>query len=201
MKKSTSFNFANGYDENQIINLFKWGEYNKCLQLCDEFISDNPTNKMAIEYKAICLLKTGYYEKAIKIYNGLIELDANFTHYVFRGDCYFKLNSFNESINDYKKALEIDPKLGNCWQKIAEAHFMMGDFAKAHISIDRSIKISNYLRDPWGFKALFYKLEGKLDEANKVFSEIRKKYPDDDLILNQQFEILYNSLNQNKSNN
>jgi tetratricopeptide (TPR) repeat protein len=169
-----------------------------CIEFCKELIEIDKKNTLGHDYLAISFLKAGYYKEAINIYSKIIEDGSqDFSHYVFRGDCFYNLRLFNRALPDFIESLKIDPKAGASWQRVAEAYFMMGDFEKAHLNIDRAIQLGDYHRDPWTIKAIFYKIEGKLEESYKLFSEIRKKYPNDRFLISQQFEILYNSINNN----
>ena len=199
MKNIFYLKLDNLYNENDISDLYKSKEYYKCLELCDAIIKTDPDNDTANNYKAICLLHLGYYGEAIKVYNKLITTNINFSHYVFRGDCYYKLAQYDNALQDFIKALDMEPKTGGVWQRVAETYFMMGDFEEAHVNIDRAIKMSNKNFDTWAMKAVFYKFQGKDIEASRMFSEIRKVYPNNELIIDQQFEILAKTFDNNKN--
>ena len=184
--------------EEQIVNLYRNEEYESCIFLCRMQLQINCNSKIANDYLAYCLMKVGRYEESIEMYNKMINKEVDFvidqdsqlSYHVFRGDCYYKLGRYQEAISNFTEALKIDPYVGSTWQRVAEAYFMMGDFEEAHINIDRAIKMSNGYRDTLVMKALFFKFQGKDIEASHMFSEIKKIYPDDDLVVDQQFEIL-----------
>jgi tetratricopeptide (TPR) repeat protein len=185
------------YDKYHIIDYYESGEHVRCLELCQEMILNNIEIDLAYNYSAICLFKLQRYVEAIKIYSNLILSKPNFSHYVFRGDCYYKLGQFDKALADFIEALRLEPKTGSTWQRVGETYFMMADFEEAHVNIDRAIQMSNYHRDPWAIKAIFLKLQGRTVEAFNMMTEIKKKYPGDNLIRSQQFEILYNEFNSN----
>lgn len=187
------------YSEAHIIDLYEDEKYQECIVLCEEVLK-TCFNKTAKDFLAASLRKLGHYLEAIDIYNELIASDLFdqttdyiFSNLVFRGDCYYELAKYQLALDDYNKALEIDPKAGSTWQRVAEAYSMMGNFDEADINIDRAIELSGKIIDTWGLKAIFYKLQGRTVEAFNLFSEIRKVYPNNDLMRNQQFEIIMNT--------
>jgi DnaJ family protein C protein 7 len=94
--------------------LFKQGKYDEAISLYDKIIQTEKTHKKlnSILYsnKSLCLIKKNKLIEALQELNKSIELDKNnIKSYLRRGNVYFSLKKYDESLNDYMIVKEIDP--------------------------------------------------------------------------------------------
>lgn len=179
----------------KIRRLYEECRFEDCIFLCEERLEENFGNYNFLSYYAFCLIKCKRLEKAINILSELIKRERHFHIFKFRGDVYYDLRNYKLAIKDYRESLELDPDNGACWDCLARSYFHIGNFKKAHESIDKAIQISECENEdtPIVIKALFLKFEGKVDEAFELFLEIRKKFKDTKF-LSKEMRPLFNLL-------
>lgn len=93
-------------------------DYEKATKIYDALINSDPNDKDALSNRSQCYMKMGKYEEAIKDLDYVIanpETDNTLfcglpCLYMLRGECYGQLKMIEFAKQDYKKALESDPK-------------------------------------------------------------------------------------------
>ncbi|KAJ4833116.1 hypothetical protein Tsubulata_006218 [Turnera subulata] len=95
--------------------LFGKGQYEEALLQYDAALQSAPENSKELRSichsnRAICLLKLGKYDDAIKECTKALELNPSYIKALLRrGEAHEKLEHFEEAIADMKKVLELDP--------------------------------------------------------------------------------------------
>ncbi|ESQ46335.1 hypothetical protein EUTSA_v10000290mg [Eutrema salsugineum] len=96
--------FGNGLYEDAL------SKYELALQVAQDFPESLELRSICHSNRAICYLKLGKYEEAIKECTKAIELNPNYTKaFVRRAEAHEKLEHFEEALTDLKKILELDP--------------------------------------------------------------------------------------------
>jgi len=84
------------------------------------------------------------YEKAMAIYNQVIELNVNCDEaYLLRGELYQKLGQTGEAVDDVLKAISIDPDYGEAYLTLALLYQAQGNLEKSIGAYQRVIKLDN----------------------------------------------------------
>ncbi len=84
------------------------------------------------------------YLDAIKSYNKLLKLNiGNENYYIERADCYVKCSTYKYAFKDYYMALDINPRNGETFYKIATLYKITGNKEKACSNIKKA-KHLNY---------------------------------------------------------
>ena len=84
------------------------------------------------------------YEKAMAIYNQVIELNVNCDEaYLLRGELYQKLGQAGKAVDDVLKALSIDPDYGEAYLTLALLYQSQGNLEKSIEAYQRAIKLDN----------------------------------------------------------
>jgi len=79
------------------------------------------------QYKADNAYKNGDINVALKYYTILIKIFRwNGTYLLFRGNCYYKMSKWQLAINDYTRALKLEPDEGYIYKNRAYAYKMLG---------------------------------------------------------------------------
>ncbi len=120
----------------------------------------------------------GDYEKARVTYLKIIETSpSSFVAHIGLGDIYAKKHFFNEAINEFKIALEINPKL-------TETRFKLGMAFLEVNKIDEAIKEFRTLAElqpnhPYSYLglAMAFERKGLPDQALKYWEEYLRQYP------------------------
>ena len=85
--------------------------------------------------KAKTLEELGQYQQAIDNYLVTLDLDDPTAFaYVRIGECYEKINRFDDAISFYKKAVHEDPLLDRGWVLLTNLYYERGNFKKRHIT-------------------------------------------------------------------
>ena len=99
---------------------------------------------------------------------------------VYRGlaSYYSRKNLYNQAIEAYKKALELDPMDGETWNTLGYLYKHMGDFKQAIECLERYASVSPGDANPFDSMAEVYFAMGKLDEAIAKYEEALEVEPD-----------------------
>jgi tetratricopeptide (TPR) repeat protein len=86
------------------------GDYNKAISYFDQCIKMNANDIIAYREKAIALYNLQNYQKSLEALQTALSIKADYSEgYFWEGCCYEKLNDKNKAIENYKKALQLDP--------------------------------------------------------------------------------------------
>ncbi|KAJ6798562.1 tetratricopeptide repeat protein 1 isoform X2 [Iris pallida] len=85
-------------------------QYELALQIAPEVPSSEEVRSMCHANRAVCFLKVGRYDDAIKECTKALELKPSYVKALLRrGEAQEKLDHYEEAISDMKKIIEIDP--------------------------------------------------------------------------------------------
>lgn len=83
------------------------------------------------------------YDVAIKHYSAAIDFDSTKAHpYLKRGECHFRLEAFKDSLDDFKKAVEIEPNNPTILDRLANANFHLRQFDDAIAAMEEAIALN-----------------------------------------------------------
>ena len=85
---------------------------------------------------------------------------------------------YDKAIEEYNKALELDPKYGLALNELAYAYVRMGDYEKAIAYFKRQVSVSPGDANPLDSLASCYFSMGRLDEAVVAYKEALEIKPD-----------------------
>jgi serine/threonine protein kinase/Flp pilus assembly protein TadD len=94
------------------------------------------------------------------------------------GYYYYQTRSFNESIEESNKVLELDPGNGQALNRLAYAYGDIGDFEKAFEYLEKYSSVSPGDANPMDSMADIYSKMGKFDDAITKFKEVLGVKPD-----------------------
>jgi tetratricopeptide (TPR) repeat protein len=90
--------------------LCKSGQYKKAIDAFDRAVLINPNETKFLYYKAKALISDHQYLAAIDQLDKVLQIDSTLVDaWISRGDALECLENFEQAVNAYKKALEIDP--------------------------------------------------------------------------------------------
>jgi tetratricopeptide (TPR) repeat protein len=149
-----------------------------------------PTNVEANRFLINIFEVQGRSEEALEEVARLVESDKGNKYYLAQyGEILFRLDKYDESIEQYKKALAIDPSYCDVQRNIAAAYKNKASQIQRQQQ-DKYDRDKNFKENPDEFRPL-------LVESSKFFTECRKcdKYKNDLLVIGELADI-YNFLGQ-----
>jgi tetratricopeptide (TPR) repeat protein len=88
------------------------GDYDEALQLLNGVLTENPGYKEAYQALAITLLHMGRFDDSRIAFDRAIRMDENYAEaYANRGILNDKVGRHEAALHDYRRALELNPKL------------------------------------------------------------------------------------------
>ena len=121
-----------------------------------------------------------YWESAIADFNKAIKLDPTLVSQLisFLAESYYKLGlsyfykgNYNESIVNYNKAIEMDPKLANAYSDRGRAYDEKGYHDKAVADYTMAIKLNPQYADAYFFRGVTYT---RMDEKGKAVADFNR---------------------------
>ena len=101
--------------------LFKNGEYNKCIELCNVVLKVNKANYQAHHNKGDCLFMSGQHEEALAEYDMVTKLKPDYAKaYGAKGYTLSQLKRYEEALTAYDMVIKLKPDY-------AEAYGTKGD--------------------------------------------------------------------------
>ena len=91
---------------------FRKGDYEQALTYYKDALLDDPLNEVALFNQAAALYKLKKYDQAIETFQKIIgskDLELSARAFYNIGNAYFQQNKLVQSIDAYKKALELNP--------------------------------------------------------------------------------------------
>jgi|ERR1035437_1608317 tetratricopeptide (TPR) repeat protein len=175
---------------NKLKEKYKAGLIDECIELCLEILATDPHHFLTLWYYAMCLGDKGEHEKAIEyLTRCLNEESNNFLLWLSRGDSYHKLSDYQNALNDYLKAVDVNPSMSLPYVDVAICFSFMGEHDKAHKYIDQAILLDNKSHLPMGKKAEIFENQGKIAEALEQYKKTLEIFPDDEYARKKIIEL------------
>jgi tetratricopeptide (TPR) repeat protein len=76
-------------------------------------------------------------------YSTAFGFDSTKAHaYVKRGECYFHLEAYKDRLNDFKKAVELEPDNPKSLDRLANANFHLRQFDDAVAAMEKAVELN-----------------------------------------------------------
>jgi len=112
---------------NELIKLYsRRNENKKVIEMADRYLSVKKNDVEILKKKANAYLNLEEYDKALSIFNKLIEVDPaeenDKIYYCEKAGCYIAMKKFKTAVQEARKALTIDKDYGQAYIRIGEAY-------------------------------------------------------------------------------
>lgn len=175
---------------NELKEKYQAGLIDECIQLCLEILKTDSNHFFTLCYYGRCLYQKGEYEKSVEYLTQCLNEESNyFFIWQFRADSYWKLNNYQNALEDYLKAIDLDPSVGASYDNAAMCLFNIGKYKKAHEYIDQAILMENESDMPMVRKAQFFEFEEKKAEAFEQYKKTLERFPSSEYAKKKIIEI------------
>jgi regulator of sirC expression with transglutaminase-like and TPR domain len=111
-----------------------------------------------------------YWQNSITLFEHDLKVtDNNYTAYISRGAAYAALGNNRQAIEDYDKALEIEPKLEKIYNNRGMAYSNLGNYRQAIVDYDKAIGIMPEDADPYYNRGFAY---WQLDNKQQAIEDL-----------------------------
>jgi tetratricopeptide (TPR) repeat protein len=160
---------------------FDQGNYPKAIEKMDQALKIDPQNTGAYMRKVEALIQLKNEEAAIALLNQSTRFEKaqikNDDFFYARAIMYSKLKNTQRSIQDYDRAIAINPQHAQALNNRALLKEDLGDYEGAFVDLTRSINISPFPANLCNRGTIHFKNQ-KFDLALKDFNDGLKNYPD-----------------------
>lgn len=178
---------------NKLKEKYQAGLIDECIELCLEVLATDSNHFFTLCYYGRCLYQKGEYEKSIEyLTRCLNEENGYFFLWQFRGDSYWKLNDYQNALNDYLKSIELDSSNGASYDNAAMCYSLMGEHDKAHEFIDKAISFEMEEDMPMIRKAQIFEFQNLKTEALEQYKKTLSKFPDSEFANKKVLELSNN---------
>ncbi len=124
--------------------LYMLGNYNAAITDYNKALVLKPNDKKLLINRILCYQKLGNNDIAEKeIENSILNGDNSAQYYNLLGNTYFEKNKYKEAIEQYSKAIEIEPKTALFWYNRANSKARLSMHNEACSDYNKSIEIDN----------------------------------------------------------
>ena len=161
------------------------------LRYCEEVVREHEEPDY-IEAKAFILQELGKYDDALKSLDRALSWGPTASLYNAKGNLLTLMERYEEAIENYNLALEIEPDNEEFWNNKGYAFFMIGLYDEAIESYDRAIQINPRYKAAWYNKGYTLHGIGRLEEAVKCYRMAVRYDEYDEVLWNNLGNALYN---------
>lgn len=141
--------------DDELNNLFKQTKnyhYSTKEQIVNYLVDDSDSDYL----QALTYMNNQEYDKAIAIFDSLVDLAKSEHILIEKGICHYNLNQIEESFVCYNKALIINPLNVSLLDIIATLHFDLENYQDAIDCCDKIIEIDSDYPGIWTLKSKIY---------------------------------------------
>jgi tetratricopeptide (TPR) repeat protein len=171
-----------------VIRELEQKNYFEVIKYCNQLIAQFPRNYVFYEIRGNCYLETGSYVTAIQNYTEAIDFMVPADEkskieiasiYNRRGYARLKLNLYNESIDDFQKAVELKPDFAEAYNNCGNAFRKLERYEEALVQCNRAIEYKEDFAEAYNNRGNIYYLFSRDNEAISDYTkaiEIRPNY-------------------------
>lgn len=168
------------------IMLTETGQVEEAISLLEKCIRDDEHDPELYNYLGVAYYKKGDFESAIKQYRKVLDLDHNYAPvYNNFGSLYLVVYQKNRderayrlAMQNFNKALEIDPRLFSALNGRASAHYFKNEIFLAQKDWRKAIEVNPDFSEPYFNIGISYLKSGDKKSALRYFSLCKQRLYD-----------------------
>jgi tetratricopeptide (TPR) repeat protein len=150
------------------------GDFEEAIRNCTVLISGQPLNPMLYELRGDCYFNLRKYESAMLNYAESIELidiksdkgKENLSAlYNKKGSCSLNINNVDEALEDFKKAVKLNPNNFEAYNNKGKAHRARGEYKQCIDDCSQALEINYKYPAAYNNRGNAYYLLGSADES------------------------------------
>ncbi len=150
------------------------GNYENAIKHCTTLISGQPLNPLLYELRGDCYFNLRKYESAMLNYAESIELidiksekgKENLSAlYNKKGSCSLNLNNVDEALEDFRKAVKLNPNNYEAYNNKGKAHRLRGEYKQCIDDCTQALEINYKYPSAYNNRGNAYYLLGYADES------------------------------------
>lgn len=155
-------------------------------QKVDEALASFPKNNNLLNEQAAIFFKKQEYQKAIDVFERVIELDEynEFAH-KWLVAAFRKQRNFVKADKRIKQALDKYPTGSQLWEELAWISYDQGNLLQADKYFAKAIQLDPYLIQRQFSRAEVLSQLKRTDEAFQIFAELERQFPKDPQVTEQ----------------
>ena len=165
------------------IMLTEANEMDEAISLLEICIKEDHYDPELFNYLGVAYYKKGDFKSALEQYRKVLELDHNYAPvYNNMGSLYLVVyqknrdeRAFRMAMDNFNKALEIDPLLFSALNGRASAHYFNGELNLARQDWKKAIESNPDFSDPYFNIGISFLKSGDKDSALQYFSQCKKR--------------------------
>ena len=143
----------------------------RALEAFEQAIKLDPADLPARFNRAATLQDLRAFDQAVEEYGELVRLSPNAETFFNRGACLQKIGRQIEAINDFKRAIAIDPNLAEAFCNLGLAHRTLGNLSAALSAYDRAIEIAPSMVEAHCNKGVALKEAGLIEQSIRTLQQ------------------------------
>lgn len=156
--------------------LFKLGKYKESSDTLNEILAVYPADSEIQKYKDI-LYKLEDENLIAELNNIPYNYPEISISWENRGLSLYELDEYEESLEEFGKGLEINPRDADIWGYKGAALYMLGRYEEALQAFDKSLELNPKNAKIWSFKGSTLYMLHMPEEALKAFDKALQKNP------------------------
>ena len=150
----------------------------QAIEAYERAIELDPADLPARVSEAAILQELGEFDRALETYDEIIRRSPNAEAFCNRGTCLQRMGRHAEAIEDFKRAIAVNPNLAEALCNLGIAHRSLGDIPAALSAYDRAIEIAPSMVEAYCNKGVALKEAGQIDQSIRAFHQAASISPD-----------------------
>tara|TARA_B100000214_G_C23922518_1_gene606774 strand:+ start:135 stop:1307 length:1173 start_codon:yes stop_codon:yes gene_type:complete len=173
---------------NEVIKLYKTGNLKKAKEEIDRLL-EKDENSEFLNIKGIILRANGELRESLISYNRAISINSSeATYFNNRGNLYRELENYKKALNDFNKALDLDPKFFDALINLILLEHDKELYKESEHLCKEAIKINNDRSEGYKLLGISYLNQKKISSAIEYLEKAQKiKF---ETVVQHQLDIL-----------
>lgn len=126
------------------VELYNKGDSDQAIKILKSYLNHSPEDAQAQIFAGIILQNQGRFIEAVSYFQRGVALNPDPQWHVTLGGVYARLRSrgyIRDEIEQYNKAISLNPGLPNAWYALAGAYLFLGDYGQAEQAASKAVEL------------------------------------------------------------